>query len=98
MKYIIMMNTMRAGHGVPESVSTRSFANPASWSQPKVCLFPIRLSWCGPVRMACPSQTANFRRARNFWRDIGLSMSSLRSELTRSRQNYRRRRVPAGNP
>jgi hypothetical protein len=70
MKYILMMNTMKAGHGVPSwpkkdlqahiafmMGSTKSCTNAASWYRRKGCRSPIRRSWCTRARMAGPSRT-----------------------------------------
>ena len=89
MKYILMMNTMRVGQGVPQWAQKDLQAHIAFMTDLNKELrqsgelvsaeglsFPARLSWCAPARMARRSQTAYSLRARNFSPDTGSSMST----------------------
>ena len=88
MKYILMMNTMRAGRDVPNwpkkdlqahiafmKSLTRNCGNLASWCPRKAYRSPIKPSSCGGQEWRCRSPTACFRKARNFSPASGSSMS-----------------------
>jgi hypothetical protein len=77
MKYILMMNTMKAGHGVPSWPKKDLQAHIAFMMgfnkelhergelvSAEGCRSPIRRSWCTRARMDGPSRTVFFRNPR----------------------------------
>ena len=110
MKYILMMNTMRAGEGVPQWAQKDLHAHIAFMMglnkelresgelvSAEGLSFPDQAKLVRAGKDGVPSQTAYSRRARSFSRDTGLSMSTLRSAPMPSRRKRRRRQVPVAS-
>jgi hypothetical protein len=109
MKYILMMNTMRAGHGVPAWPQKDLQAHIAFMMQLNKDLresgelvsaeglcFRTRQSWSVRVRMAFRSQMVYSPNRRNFLPATGSSMSMTRNGHMPSPHERRRHRGRVG--
>ena len=111
MKYIIMMNTMRAGHGVPEWPQkdlqahiafmvglNKELRQSGELVSAEGLSFPDQAKLVRASKDGLPITDGVFPESKEFLAGYWISMSSLRSAFTRSRRKCRRHRVPAGSP
>ena len=110
MKYILMMNTMKAGsEGFPSwpkkdiqaHIAFMKTLNTALRESGELCPlkgYPFRSkpSWCGPARMERRSRTACFRSPKNFSPAIGSSKSTPPNKPMRLPHECRRHRDSTG--
>jgi hypothetical protein len=103
MKYILMMNTMKASQGIPNwpkadlqahiafMKSLNKELRESSWFLRKGYRFQIKPSSCERARMECRLPTAYFRNPKNFLLASGSSMSPPHSGPTCWPHESRRR-------
>jgi hypothetical protein len=108
MKYILMMNTMKAGHDVLDwprkdlqahigfmmSVN-RELHGRGELVSAEGCRFPTRRNWSEQARMASPSRTVFFRNPKSSSPASGSSMSTVHSEPMRLLLRCPPRQAPA---
>ena len=111
MKYILMMNTMKSGHGVPDGLKKDLQAHIAFMMAPQQRTSRVRrigfsrgavvsrASQAGPSRQErSPVTDGVFPEVRSFSPGTGSSMSTARSELMRSPRRLPLRPGPGGAP